>query len=250
MTLIHALSDLHCEFGKFKHSPPECDVVILSGDTHPGVAGIMWAQDTFPDHPVIYIPGNHEWYGKRVFLRHIEKMREKAKGSNVHFLYNDTVEIDGVRFLGTTLWTDFNLYGNAPMHTVMAQMQMNDFKQILRRIGTPFTASDSALEHEVAKQFLSEEFAKPFDGKTVVVGHHAPSELSVGENFRGDNLTPAYASRLENFILDHNPVLWTHGHIHSSSDYMIGDTRVLCNPRGYVGEHLNPDFDPNLVIEI
>src|SRR5665213_3174302 len=127
---IHLLDDVHLEFGRFKHTPPKCDVVILSGDIGVGLMGIEWAQETF-DVPVIYVAGNHEFYGKkRRFLSHQEKLRKKAAGSNVHVLQNEAVVIDGVRFLGTTLWTDFNLYGNQPLGIMTAQQTMSDFREI------------------------------------------------------------------------------------------------------------------------
>jgi Icc-related predicted phosphoesterase len=247
---IHVISDIHLEFGKFKHTPPECDAVILSGDIHPGVLGVMWALDTFGTTPVIYVPGNHEFYAKRRLEHHVGKMKTKAEGSNVHVLQNDAVVIDGVRFLGTTLWTDFNLYGNAPLATLQAQNKMNDYKQVLKDVGKPFSAHLSTVEHMVGLYFLREQLEMEFDGPNVVVTHHAPSEQSVPAQYANHPLNPAYASRLENFVSAYAPVLWTHGHIHSSSDYQIGDTRVICNPRGYVGHELNPTFDPNLVIEI
>jgi 3',5'-cyclic AMP phosphodiesterase CpdA len=246
---IHIISDIHLEFGKFRHSPPESDVVVLSGDIAVGLAGIEWAQKTF-DCPVVYVAGNHEFYSNRVLHEHYDKMRQKAAGTNVRFLQNEAAEIDGVRFLGCTLWTDFDLYGNSPVALVVAQQKVNDFQQVKLGYRKPFTSSDALVEHMVSRQFMRDEFEKGFPGKTVVCTHHAPSELSVHERYQNDKLTPAYASRLENFILTHDPVLWTHGHLHNSVDYEIGDTRVVCNPRGYVGHELNSDFDPELVIEI
>lgn len=248
---IHILDDIHLEFGKFKHRPPECDVVVLSGDIGVGNMAFPWIEQVFPNTPSIYVAGNHEHYG-RIIGDQYEAMKQRATESSapIHFLQNEAVVIDGVRFLGATLWTDFDLYGNAPVATVMAQQKMNDYTQVNKTRATQFSAHDSALEHMVSKQFLRDELEKGFDGKTVVVTHHAPSEESVPEKYLNNPLNAAYASRLENFVLAYEPVLWTHGHIHSSSDYMIGDTRVICNPRGYVGHELNPDFDPNLVIEI
>ena len=102
--------------------------------------------------------------------------------------------------------------------------------------------------HGVSRQFITEELAKPFDGPTVVVTHHAPSWLSVPDKFR--EASAAYASRLEDLILDHEPLLWIHGHTHTSFDYKIGKTRIVCNPRGYHGFELNPDFEVNLIVEI
>lgn len=259
MTRIHVLSDLHLERAKFKdYTPPECDVVLLSGDIHAGVAGVMWALETFRV-PVVYPPGNHEFWG-RVLLKHVAEMKAKAEGSHVHVLYNDTVVIDGVRFIGSTLWTDFNLFNN-PMSVTLADLGIKDFGKedeyspvrkpnILKSPRVRFTATDSHMEHMVARQFLTEQLATPYEGKTVVATHHAPSILSIAPMWRNDPLSPAFASRLEDLMLDYAPALWTHGHVHESFDYMMGETRVVCNPRGYLDHFPNREFDPALVITI
>jgi hypothetical protein len=250
---LHILSDLHMEFARMPrdYAPPECDVVILAGDIATGVQGIMWAQDTF-GCPVLYVPGNHEWYGKRRYARHLEKMREKAEGSQVGILHNDAIFGTKVRFLGATLWTDFDLYGTPDLSRLVAARQMNDYVAILRDAQKPLTVADTIGFHQYSRFWLSEELRKPFPGKTVVISHHAPSALSIAEKWRSDPCSPAFASRMENLILDTAPALWVHGHTHASCDYAIGETRVLCNPRGYGGAHhdLNPDFDPQLVVEV
>lgn len=242
---IHLLSDIHLEFGPFNHRVPDCDVVILSGDIGTGIQGIDWAANIFSG-PVIYVPGNHEFYHTELFT-HISAMRECAMGSNVHFLYNDSVIIDGYQFIGTTMWTDFNLYGNMPMGILHAQADLSDYNQIMfeDRMLKP---ADTIKENMFAKAFLSEQLAA--HNRNVVVTHHAPSELSMLDSYRNNRLNPAYASRMENMMLEFSPVLWTHGHLHNSVDYEVGDTRIVCNPRGYVGEALNADFDPELVITV
>jgi Icc-related predicted phosphoesterase len=247
---IAVYSDVHLEFGKFRLTPPECDVVILSGDIGVGNMAFPWIEKTFPDTPVVYVAGNHEHYG-RVLSDQYALMAHKAKEfPNVSFLQNSSVIIGDVRFIGATLWTDFNLYGNQPVSMMAAQQKMNDYRKVSKADRVPFSAQDSCVEHMFSFQYIRDALERPFNGKTVVVTHHGPSEMSVPKKWGGDSLNPAYASRLENLMLDHAPVLWTHGHIHSNSDYEIGSTRVVCNPRGYVGHELNKDFNPQLVIEI
>ena len=251
MTRIHILSDLHLEFGKMPrdYAPPECDVVVLAGDIATGVQGVMWAAETFSG-PVIYIPGNHEFYGKRVIDSHIHKMKEKASASNVHVLSDETISLDGVKFICSTLWTDFNLYGTQVLSELAAQRGMNDFYQIMKKIQVPLSAYDATIMHQNAVRFIEDEL-RGSGGKAVVVTHHAPSERSVPVQFAGHSLSPAFASNLEWLMRKYSPKLWVHGHTHDSFDYRVDGTRVVCNPRGYVGHlDLNPEFNPGLVVEV
>ena len=252
---IHLLSDLHFEHGEMPdYTPPACDLVILSGDVCPGVRGVIWAQETFTT-PVVYVPGNHEFYGKRKLFSHVRDMKEKAEGSNVHVLYNERVDIDGVRFMGATMWSDFDLFNN-PVSQMIAQEKLNDYSfemrtaSILRDRGKPFTAMHARTEHFVTRNFLLAELEKPFEGKTAVVTHHAPSIKSILPRYVDNPTTPAYCSSMENFMAM-GVDLWTHGHVHNNSDYMIGETRVVCNPRGYHGKDmLNDEFMPDLVFDL
>jgi predicted phosphodiesterase len=245
------LSDLHTEFSSYPHPINQnCDVVVLAGDIGTKLSGVKFALTT--NKPTIYCFGNHEYYGGKLHSLD-KKATEMTKGSNVYFGNNKTFIIDDVRFLVTVCWTDYELYGNGPLAEYHAQQNLNDFKKI--RTGPEqgyrkILARDIRIEHQLSKMWLMDELAKPFDGKTVVVSHHAPSELSVAEQYLNDPLTPAYASRLENVMLYNDIALWVHGHNHNSSDYMIGDTRVVCNPQGYIGVDVNPTFNPNFVVEI
>ena len=259
---IHVVSDTHIEFtnGNLPYQTPEgTDVVVLAGDIGTGRQGVLWAIETF-DVPVVTIAGNHEAYGSNWKIPKLyDTLKDLCAGTNVHFLQNDSVMIDDVLFVGTTLWTDFDLDGRAPMVEVQALSLMNDYKKI--KYGESGSAPQKLLpshlrtEHLLAKNFLVEALAD-YDGKSVVVTHHAPSGESLGADFKGDPLNGCYASRLEYFAMDLNPNLWFHGHIHSSSDYMLGDTRVIANPRGYPpcselpDGVINPGYDPNLLVEI
>jgi predicted phosphodiesterase len=250
MTRIHQINDLHKEFGAMPDTyvQPACDVVIIAGDGGNGTQAIEWAKETFTV-PVIYVAGNHEFWAQGDINAAIQRMRDCARGSNVHFLYNDTVIIDDVRYIGATLWTDFDLYGNAPLSMFHCK-DNKDFDRILKSDGSLFNISDSITEHMLSRFYIETELAKPFDGKTVVVTHHAPTELSVADRFEGSNDNPAYASRLENLILYNDIDYWGHGHVHNSLNYKLGDTTIVCNPRGYYGHHLNDDFDDGLVVVI
>src|SRR5687768_7021553 len=108
---ISVLSDLHLEFAPYAPASVRADVIVLAGDIHVGVKGIQWAQSAFGDTPVIYVAGNHEYY-RQSYPDHLKKMREAAEGTNVRFLENASTEIEGIVFLGCTLWTDFKLFGD------------------------------------------------------------------------------------------------------------------------------------------
>jgi hypothetical protein len=158
-----------------------------------------------------------------------------------------------LRLIGATLWTDFRLYGTRIESMAIAEQQLEDFRLIRVERGyklRPLRPSDTARLHDIGLVFLKKELGRPFDGVTVVVTHHAPSPRSIAAKFRSDQLNPAFASDLEKLIYTHQPTLWIHGHMHDSFDYRIGATRVVCKPRGYFPDQLNPAFDPSLVVEV
>lgn len=126
---FHILSDLHLEFAPFTLPPVQADAVILAGDIHTGRNGLKWALQTFPDRPVIYVLGNHEFYGQKL-QKLVQELRDEANGTNVHLLENDSFRIGEVVVLGTTLWTDFALNGTPVVAEVAAQLGMNDYKRI------------------------------------------------------------------------------------------------------------------------
>jgi 3',5'-cyclic AMP phosphodiesterase CpdA len=126
---LHILSDLHLEFEPFTPPAVAADAVILAGDVSTGRNGLKWALKSFPDRPVIYVLGNHEFYGQKV-QKLIKELQEMAQGTNVHLLENQSCTIGDVLFLGATLWTDFVLNGDLVMSEVVAQTSMNDYRRI------------------------------------------------------------------------------------------------------------------------
>ena len=245
---LHLISDLHLEFEDFTPPATDADVILLPGDIHLGTKGIEWAMAKF-SKPVIYVPGNHEYY--RQHMKKLDgEMLEAARGSNVHVLLDDELIIDDVRFLGGTLWTDFKYSGNQPFAAYEAKRVMEDFRLI--RVDPnyrKFHPRDAMLKHAATKHFLWQRTQAQFNGKTVVLSHHAPSALSVAPQFADDELSSAYASRIEHLFGD-DVALWVHGHMHHSLDYVENGTRVVCNPRGYSPKELNPDFAPGLVLNL
>ncbi len=255
---IRVLSDLHCELWPFK--PPELadpaapkgkdlqDVVVLAGDIHHAEKAVLWARENFAGTPVVQIQGNHESYGS-LWSRASLRMRNAAKGSNVFYLDNDEAVIQGVRFLGCTLWTDFDLFGgeeNRAHAIATAKRCMTDFSVIFYGTTGFFTPEQSVLLHQVSVAWLARKLEEPFDGPTVVVTHHAPHFGSVAPQHRNSILTAAFASDLSRLM--GKAALWLHGHMHNASDYRVGGTRIVCNPRGYPFE--GGAFDPMLVVEV
>lgn len=249
---VHILTDLHIEFGRFEPPGTDAELVILAGDTDLGDKGISWAKDAFAGKPVLYVPGNHEYYGE-VYQQLREKMREAAAGSNVHLLDGDRYEQDGVIFLGATLWSDFWLLNNQLFAIHSTENSVSDFLQIGFEAGPQqvkrFHPSNAIQIHKEEKAWLQKELHEAAGKKIVVITHHLPSFKSVPERYRASQISAAFASSLDGLVAYSGAILWVHGHTHTPCDYMLGDTRVLCNPRGYAGRE-NTGYDPGLVVEI
>lgn len=251
---IHVISDLHNEFSL--HHPSKAsyvaDVIVLAGDIWKHARGIGWARESWPNHQIIYVAGNHEFYGQ-MRKPTLAKLHIEAKASEVNFLDNDEVVIDGIRFLGSTLWTDFELFGkdNQRLCMVNAQNHLTDFRVIHEAKGT-FSPIDSVLLHRASVEFLKQKLNTPFVGKTVVVTHHLPTQRSVALRYIDDNLSACFASNLDYLIDGKKAQLWIHGHTHDSFDYEFNGTRIVCNPRGYVTNKSieNEQFKPSLIIEV
>ena len=255
---IWVISDLHLEFdaplfesGSLKI--PNADICVVAGDIMNGCGNsIRWLDKMVaPVMPVIFVAGNHEFYGHSIF-EGLEWARiHAAECPTVHFLENDVAIIDGVRFLGCTLWTDFALDGDVRWGAANFEGRLNDARQIAWRMlpaREAFTANRALELHHRSRAFLQRELAKDFGGPTVMVTHHAPHQRSVHRRWKGSSLNPSFASDLSDLIAAGEPELWVHGHVHESFDYRIGNTRVICNPKGYTNE--NPAFNSGLVVEV
>lgn len=246
---IQIISDLHQEFGFTDLSFDNAEVVVLAGDVNLGIKGIEWIKAKITHIPVIYVLGNHEYY-KGSYPKTLNKIKEAAQDSNVYVLENDFVDIGDVRFHGTTLWTDFSIFGDPRYYGFTCQMGMNDYKQIKRDPSySKIRSIDIYKIHQFSKIWLQESLESSKGLKNIVVTHHAPSIQSVPENFKKDPLTSAYTSNLEDFIIEHKPLYWIHGHIHTPSRYRIGDTEVICNPHGYIDEQYN-GYEKELIIKV
>ncbi|MBN9602085.1 MAG: metallophosphoesterase family protein [Afipia felis] len=277
---IHLVSDLHTDIrGNGAFTPPavDCDVIVVAGDAMaPGVMALRKVRELYPDRdvPVIYVPGNHDFYSEgdkklralnpalqTTYERQRIEMPAVAAGLGIILLDNSVAEIDGVRFVGSTLWSDFSArpgYVSFADAVREAMRGHNDYKFIKvgqGRSKDKIRPGDTISEHKVARSFIEATLAEPFDGETVVITHHSPSYRSLrGEGIQFGDLDWVYASNLEQLMTGENaPTLWMHGHIHTNRDYVVGNTRIIANPRGYPAsnnERENPDFDPSFLIEI
>jgi predicted phosphodiesterase len=252
ITRFRVFSDLHLEFAGWTPPPAAAEAILLAGDVAVGVQGIQWARNTFVDTPIVYVPGNHEFFGTQL-PEAVDVLREEAQRCDVHFLDGDACVISGTRFLGTTLWTDYELYGSEPADVGRAMAdaieEMNDFQMIKWRDGDRFKPELVREIHLASARWLADRLAEPFGGPTVVITHHLPHRLSIHPRFEGTRYNPCFASDLDHLV--RAPVaLWVHGHTHESLDYTVNGTRVVCNPRGYIPREPNSSFDPLGIVEL
>lgn len=286
--LIHVLSDLHVEFSPFtpnSYASIAADVVVLAGDIHLGVKGITWARKSFPDKPIVYVAGNHEFYGYH-WHKLLDQLREEARAQDVYFLENDSVTINGVRFLGATLWTDFQYFGLSRRSQAMRAVESNlvDYSRIKAatlqaelvsaimgtqdgkkgpvRCSRKLTAVHSLARHQASLAWLKSELQNSRESEetenTVVVTHHYPHRSSTAPQYLEDLVTAGYGSHLPVDMIS-EAELWIHGHTHDSFEYDVGDAqksaRVICNPRGYplsrvTDAYENSNFSPRMLIDL
>jgi Icc-related predicted phosphoesterase len=284
---INLISDLHLEFADL--TLPGGDVLILSGDvmeaknlkkdlykSPKAVAALgnlahliteggrddrrtdryyrFMEEECSKYQEVIYVMGNHEHYGFR-YDRTYQHIKDQLP-SNVHLLENETYTVDDVTFVGATLWTDMNKGDGLTMFHL--KDCMNDFRQV-----TMFNESKNAYhrllpekvyeDHRRSRDYIRSVVSNDPTRKYVVVTHHAPSKLSIKPQYADDYLmNGGYSSDLSEMMLDHPQIrVWTHGHTHDVFDYVVGETRVLCNPRGYFGyESRAGEFDPTFGFDV
>jgi predicted phosphodiesterase len=268
---IAVASDIHLEFGDIDlQNTQGAEVLILSGDIC--VAADLDMRDrrqtelgfarrrsemfheffercatNFPH--VIYVMGNHEYYHSDFAIALGEMRRKLAHLPNLYILEREVKVINDVTFIGGTLWTDMNNLDTLTLYHM--RTMMNDFRVITNstnpvnfrtqegefktRVGK-FMPEDAVSEHVKMKQYIQSVVQGNHDTKYVVAGHHAPSRRSTHEIYAEDTImNGGYSSSLDEFVMDHPQIkLWTHGHTHYPFDYVIGETRVVCNPRGYI----------------
>lgn len=263
---IWLLSDLHMPHGNLdiEHilptGVPDADVCVIAGDLIEGdpASAVDWL-DVYiaPIMPTIYVLGNHEFYnaGRGMdTLRNQAQQRAMNCHNPVHVLDNMGVTIDGVRFLGSTMWTDFDVFGAGDetsrayaMHA--AASSMNDYRfPAFDGRSDRWSPALSRRQHLDSRLWLEQEL-RASDLPTLVVTHHAPHPSSIAVEFERDLVTAAFVSDMGDVMERYRPALWLHGHVHSSFDYTVGETRIVCNPKGYGRENARR-FDPAMVLDI
>jgi predicted phosphodiesterase len=247
---LHILSDLHLSAHGMPPPDVAADVTILAGDIRrPATEAMQWAAGL--NRPVLYVPGNHEFYGGSI-PQVRQALARSAREHGIQLLDQGTRTIGGVRFVGATLWTDFGLFGaeGKDLAMTLSAQFMRDFAAIRNADGSVFTPADACALFAEQHAWLASVLEQPCAGPTVVITHHAPTPRSVHPRFADSPVSAAFVSDCS--ALMGRAALWIHGHTHDSFDYTVNGTRVVCNPRGYGadGVNENPHFDPCLCIDI
>jgi predicted phosphodiesterase len=240
---IQLVSDLHFECHadggqSFIESldPGRCDVLVLAGDVCTVEGGLLTALTMFSQRfkQVVYVAGNHEYW--RVNRGSLNATLRKAaeRCPNLHVLDNDILMLDGHRFLGTTLWFP---------DTSLARQQSPVWADF---IAIPNLWKWVYLHNERSQQFLRRELREG----DIVVTHHMPSWRCVHPQYAAESTNCYYVCDMEELIVERRPALWLHGHTHTSGDSLVGSTRIVCNPFGYVPSMLNSRFSDELVIDV
>lgn len=261
---IWLFSDLHMSssLGALEHylptGIPDADVCVVPGDLLAGdpAAGVEWLDEHIGGRmPVIFVPGNHEFYSRTASMQRLRELAGRAAlytDDRVYVLDDMGITIDGVRFLGSTLWYSLEIFATDPVSMARAARgaaQLND-RNLIRRDDAStarWEPADARRQHLQSRAWLEAEL-EASTLPVVVVTHHAPHPGSIAPQYASDPATAGFVSDLSDIIERHQPALWLHGHTHNSFDYAVGETRITCNPHGYGRE--NPRFDPALVIEI
>lgn len=241
---IQLISDIHLEFGNRALVSTDTDFVILAGDVHTKGRAFDWARQQFPHQQVIYIAGNHEFYGEHL-ERTLDKMRAQSD-EHVRFMDQDELVIDGVRVLAGTGWTDFMTTGNRVLALWEAQA-MSDYKKV--RTGTDFRKlkpTDVAARSVAFRSWLKAKLDEPFEGKTIVITHHAPLLLPSASGNSASHLDASFSNNWVELVEQAD--LWLYGHTHQAADFTISRCRLVSNPLGYPNEETG--YDDDLTIRV
>lgn len=240
-TTLTLFSDLHLDQWRWAGRPKVQGLAILAGDVMEAGSDspVAWAKARLPGGPVVFVPGNHDFYGGRMGPM-LSRWRQQALGSNVHALYNQTLDYEGMRILGTTLWSGLALDGPVAGALLAKNLRYRiaDFSCMYDHDGSAWTVARMLEEHEKALAFLRLELARDPDVPKIVVTHWPPTRGSLHPRFANDALSPYFINDYPDLVAQ--AALWLHGHTHDDCDYRVGEDprfgRVICAPRGYAFE--------------
>ena len=249
------MSDLHLGYPGARGFPPlapGADLVMIGGDTCEGLRlAVRLMRDAYPATEIVAVAGNHEFY-RTTYCEELDAAREYARELGVHLLENQTVTFGKLRVIGATLWTDYDLFGESLRQPAMraASETMRDHRRIKweRNPWKRFRLQEARMLHLRSRAYVEAELAKPHDGPTVVLTHHAAVFEAVEPQLRDRMIAAAYASDLGSMIDRYQPDYWISGHTHFPMDFRRGRTRLISNPFGY-GHELS-SFNPAFIIEV
>ncbi len=240
---MYVCSDVHLEFrgARIPEIPPDAEVIILAGDIATGELAINYICEVAKAHPqaqVLFVAGNHEYYDQEFFTFQNLARSALAKIGNAHFLERDQIDIDGVQFLGCTLWSGFDAIPDIPAERSMnyAGQCITDFF-LIRYRDRPFKPEDARQEYLLSRAWLDGSLEKTQGEPQVVITHFPPCMDVRHEGIPSDKLTPYFQANCRDLIELYQPDIWIFGHNHYNHDITIGNTRVLSNQFGYPQEN-------------
>ena len=239
------MSDLHLEGYRFDYEYAGEDLVVLAGDIQTQNRHLSFLSTINANVPIIMVAGNHEYYGSDFDAVNENLSTLSLTLPNFHYLQNESIHINGVDFFGGTMFTDFNLYNDPYNGAVYAKAGIADFSWMSKGKNR-WTTNDHLDQHEVFTNRL-QLFLKEEHSKRVVISHFVPSMVCADPQFDGSMLNSYFISEMDAHMGWEG--LWLFGHTHSSMDKMVGDTRLVCNPRGYGSEN-KYGFNDKLILEI
>lgn len=258
---ILILSDLHLEkddnFSLDVNILNQVDLCIFAGDIHKNIEkSLDWIYEQIKNINIksIYVPGNHEFY-KNFLIDEINNAQQlKNKYKNIFLLNDDYIIINNIKFIGSILWTDYNLHNNQKeaMDSVRKK-RFNKYSYAIysKKHNRIIDPNDLLFLHKKSVSYIEKELNNN-NIKSIIISHYLPTQKSIKEIYGIDDLNPSFASNLEHIIKQYQPQIWIHGHTHSNFDYILDKTRIICNPRGYIKNNIaeNNEFDINKIIEL
>jgi predicted phosphohydrolase len=258
---ITIASDLHFEFHKAEYGwlpdiALNCDVIVLAGDIGVGDSAceaVLRIADAHPLSQIVWVAGNHEFYRQNIDKQIESYKRAFINHERIHFLENEKVVIGDVVFLGCTLWTGFDVFGQESVQdaSLEAQVAIADFSLIQTGDdGKKFSPEDARNKFNVSYRWLMGELEKYDPSKVVVVSHFPPCLEASNKHFDKNVLTPYFQSNCQALIDNYQPAVWFYGHNHYSAKFRVGNTELISNQLGYPNEGHLSAYDPLVKIEI